>query len=487
MKRILAMAPPIGAGVTLALSMPPWGWWPLAFVSFAWLAVQLKAPAAQTLRSRYWIGFGFGAGWLFPATFWMIDLTPPGYVVQGLIFAVLFGVATLAAPPDRWQWLALPATFTLVEALRWRWPFGGVPLATIPMSQVDSFLGETVRILGPFLLTFLVVLGGMAIAAAIERSWTVAGSMAAIIIALGLLAQIAPDGAASREINIAIVQGGGEQGTRAINTDERLVFERHLEATNLIEGDVDLVLWPEDVVNVNTLLADSPEYGELQDLARQLDAWLIAGIFERIDESTNANASIAFSPEGVEVDRYDKVRLVPFGETVPLRGLIEPLAPDYLPVRDTRPGAGEATLDIEIDGEPVTLGVNISWEVFFEDRARDAIGNGGEILTNPTNGSSYWLTILQTQQVASSKLRAMETGRWVLQAAPTGFSAVVTPDGALVERTAVSETAVIEQTVELRDGQTIATRAGPWPMVLISVVLVGLSWFGHRRLPQPQQ
>lgn len=447
--------------------MPPWGWWPLAFVAFAWFDRHLTR--ATDTRSRYWRGFGFGAGWLFPATFWMIDLTPPGYLVQGLIFSALFGLAGTVAPQSRWRWLVLPGTFTLVEALRWRWPFGGVPLATLPMSQHAGPLGETVRVLGPLLLAFLVVLAGMALAAAAERAVRHAGAMAAVVVAVGLLAQVAPNGSVIRELDIAIVQGGGPQGTRAINTDERVVFERHLAATDLIDGQKDLVLWPEDVVNVTRLLADSPEYGELQELARELNTWLIAGIFERLDPATNANASIAFAPDGSEVDRYDKVRLVPFGEFVPLRSLIEPLAPDYLPARDTRPGDGEATLDIEIDGEPVRLGISISWEVFFEDRARDAIGNGGELLINPTNGSSYWLTILQTQQVASSRLRAMETGRWVLQAAPTGFSAVVNPDGDLIERTAVSEAAAIQQTVELREGLTIATRVGSWPMLAIAL------------------
>lgn len=478
MTRIRAALPPLAAGGLLAFSMPPWGWWPLAFVAFAWLAHQLRG---RERRSAYRVGFGFAAGWLFPATFWMIDLTPPGYIVQGLIFSVLFGLAAAVVPADRWQWLGLPAAFTLIEMLRWRWPFGGVPLATLPMSQHDAPLGETVRILGPFLLAFLVVLGGMAVAAAWQRSWRPAGAMAAVVIIVGLLAQVSPDGSVIRELDIAIVQGGGPQGTRAINTDERVVFERHLAATDLVEGPVDLVLWPEDVVNVRQLLIDTPEYGELQELARELDAWLIAGIFERLNPTTNANASIAFDPDGNEVDRYDKVRLVPFGEFVPLRSLIEPLAPDYLPVRDTRPGDGEATLDIEIDGEPVRMGISISWEVFFEDRARDAIGNGGEILINPTNGSSYWLTILQTQQVASSRLRAMETGRWVLQAAPTGFSAVIDPDGNLLDRTAVSEAAVLQETVELRSGKTIATRVGRWPMLVISLLALGAAWAASRR------
>ena len=70
----------------------------------------------------------------------------------------------------------------------------------------------------------------------------------------------------------------------------------------------------------------------------------------------------------------------------------------------------------------------------------------------------------------------METGRWVLQAAPTGFSAVFTPDGDLVERTAVSEAAVIHQTVELREGRTIATRVGSWPMLVVGVLMLGAAW-----------
>ena len=177
------------------------------------------------------------------------------------------------------------------------------------------------------------------------------------------------------------------------------------------------------------------------------------------------------------MDRYDKVRLVPFGEYVPLRSLIEPLAPDYLPARDMRPGDTPAV----VDSPAGRLGVSISWEIFFEDRARDAIGDGGEVLLNPTNGSSYWLTIVQTQQIASSRLRAMETGRWVAQAAPTGFSAFVDPDGNVHKRTGVSERKVIQSPVELRSGQTLATRAGPWPMIALALAALAAAWLRQTR------
>jgi apolipoprotein N-acyltransferase len=178
------------------------------------------------------------------------------------------------------------------------------------------------------------------------------------------------------------------------------------------------------------------------------------------------------------VDRYDKVRTVPFGEFVPLRPLIEAVAGDSgIPRRDARPGTGPAVVDTPV-GE---LGVVISWEVFFANRARDAIGNGGSVLLNPTNGSSYWLTQVQTQQVASSKLRAVETGRWVLQAAPTGFSALVTPEGEVVERSRISEQRVIQGTIQERRGDTVATMVGPFPLIALSLAAIAGAWFLQRR------
>jgi apolipoprotein N-acyltransferase len=120
--------------------------------------------------------------------------------------------------------------------------------------------------------------------------------------------------------------------------------------------------------------------------------------------------------------------------------------------------------------------VVISWEVFFADRARDAIGNGGEILLNPTNGSSFSGTQVQGQQVASSQLRAIETGRWVVQAAPTGFSAVVAPDGEVLQRTGVSERRVLEDVVERRTGRTWAVRFGDWLPLGVALAALAAGW-----------
>jgi len=131
--------------------------------------------------------------------------------------------------------------------------------------------------------------------------------------------------------------------------------------------------------------------------------------------------------------------------------------------------------------------VAISWEIFFTNRGRDGVLHGGEILLNPTNGSSYWLTEVQSQQVASSRLRAIENDRWVLQAAPTGFSAIVTPDGEVLARTNISERAVLQADVTRRAGETIATRIGPDPIVGASIALVALAWWLATGQPGPRR
>lgn len=464
------------AGLCLAASVPPWGWWPLAFLGIAmWDRLLRNAkPRARIVRSAV-----FAAAWFTPSMLWMVDLTAPGYVIAIVVFSLYVGVAGLAVPgrsSSPWvRWLALPAAFTLAEAARCTFPFGGVPLATTAMGQASAPLGQIARVLCAVGVTFAVAVIGVALSAAWERRHIVAAAALAGVVALWLVAIIAPTGHDIRTINAAVVQGGGPQGTRASETDPRDVFDRHVEATSLVTTPVDLVVWPENVVAVDSLLATTRENAELSAVAKDLNTTLVAGITEVLDSSSFANASIVYLPDGSTGGRYDKVRRVPFGEFVPLRGLIESVAGSNtgIPVRDARAGTEPAIVRTPAGD----LALAISWEIFFTNRGRDGVLHGGQILLNPTNGSSYWLTQVQTQQVASSQLRAIETGRWVLQAAPTGFSAIVNPSGDVLKRTSISEQVVLQQDVMLRSGDTIATVIGPMPVIWLSGILLALSWW----------
>ena len=184
----------------------------------------------------------------------------------------------------------------------------------------------------------------------------------------------------------------------------------------------------------------SDEYSAIAAEASRLDTPFAVGV----TEDPRINSQIMVAADGEIVDQYVKVRRVPFGEYVPLRGILEAVgAPIDRVGRDAEAGTEPAVLDLP-DGTP--LSVVISWEVFFAGRAREGVKLGGEAILNPTNGASYTGTIVQSQQVASSRLRAIENGRWVVQAAPTGFTAIVDADGNVRQRTAVSEQRVLYDT-----------------------------------------
>jgi apolipoprotein N-acyltransferase len=467
----------IGAGALVAFSLPPWGFWPLAVIGIALFAALTRrlSPRAQAVAA--WC---FTLAWFAPGMGWMWHLTAPGYLVAVPLFASLHALAALVAARAAYLVVAAPLAHALAEALRFSTPFGGVPLATLAITHADSPVAAVTRVGGPILLSYVVLQVGFLIPYLwTRRSWRAGSALIATVGAVVVIAWSAPSGVdVGEQITIAAVQGGGPQGTLAINTRARDVVERHLAATQTIpdETALDMVVWPENVIDVDSFY-DSVEREEIAAEAARLGVPFAVGITEDVDATYFTNAQVVVNTDGTLGDRYDKVKRVPFGEFIPLRGLLEALgAPvDRIP-RDALPGDGVANLRIA----DTVVGVAISWEVFFSGRANEGIENGGSLLLNPTNGSSYTGTILQSQQIASSRLRAIETGRWVVQVSPTGFSAFVSPTGEVFDRTGVSEQRVIIREVPLRIGRTLYSRIGD-QTVLILFVAALLTLLAQRR------
>jgi apolipoprotein N-acyltransferase len=492
------------AGALVGFSLPPWGWWPLAFAGATLFEHSLGShPTRRQAAGR---GFAFGLAWMAIGMCWMWFLTAPGYVFTSLLFAGFHAAAAAIAPTGPWRTIGRPAAHTAVEAIRLGFPFGGVPLATLGIAQAGGPLLGVARVGGVIALTWIVFQVGASLAGpapavpALGRR-VVAGrtvgqsngqphgvlALAAIVV-LVVLAAVAPEGRSTgASLRVAAVQGGGEQGTSALDVPSARVTEALLAATATIERDpqLDLVVWPENGIDVDgEAFVDSDEFDLVVAEASRLGVPFAVGVTEDAEFAARprpdgfVNSQVVVTPAGDAVSRYDKVRIVPFGEYVPFRDLLDSLgAPlDQIP-NDAVPGDGPARIELP-DG--VRLGVMISWEVFFGGRGRAGAGGNTGLLLNPTNGASYTGTVLQTQQVASSKLRATETGRWVVQVSPTGFSAFVGPDGGVHQRTGVSERRVITMDVPLRTGTTWYMRLGNWPWGLAAVALLGLAcWRGR--------
>ncbi len=467
----------VAGGLLLASATPPWGLWPGGIAGIALLD---RAIAGAPAWSRFRRGTLCGFALLIPTLSWIASFTVPGYALAFLYYSAALGTACVLVPArSAWRWVALPGTVVLWDATRGRWPFGGVPVSTLAVGHVDGPFVDVIRVGGPLLVGVAVASAGVAVSLAAARRWRPAAVIAAVLAAVVLVsATLAPRAHDLGTLEVGLVQGGGKQGTAVGEVDPAVVFQRHLAASALLPAGLDAVLWPEDVVDVDGSLLDSPEGAQIMALARRLRTTLMVGAVEGDPAGKGfRNAELAFGSDGTYLDRYDKVRRVPFGEYVPLRWLLEPLAGGSLRPEDEKSGADPAILRTPTG----TFGVAISWEVWFADRVRAATRQGGEVLTNPTNGASFHGTIVQTQQLAHSRLRAMENDRWMLQAAPTGFTAVITPDGRVTARSNIGEQRVLVATVQRRGGLTLATRVGDVPAVVLSLAGIGFAWIDSRR------
>ena len=478
-RRLPPLVRSLAAGLLICFALPPWGWWPLAPIGIAlWLA---ELGGRSTSR-RFAVGYMVAVGWFAPSTLWMWKLTAPGYVISVTVFwGLMLGTVSVACPRDRRRLLVLPALIVVFEWFHWHAPFGGVPLSVLALTQGRGPLLPTARLGGALLVGGLVAVLGVAVyLAAWERRWKESAAVVAGVAVLALGGMVVPLGAPVGTERVAAIQGGGPQGTRFSQGDAAAAFNRSMEATRKVQPPVDLVVWPEDTINIDSTFELNAWRADIEREAVRLNAPILVGVVEAVGADQFANYALIVNPDGTLGDRYDKNRRVPFGEYVPFRNLLEPIAGNTLPARDQVPGKGGAT--VESPAGP--LAVAISWEIFFGRRVREGVRGGGQIVVNPTNGSSYWLTQVQTQQLATSALRAVESGRWLVQAAPTGFTAVIGPDGRIRQRTKISEQAVLYADVPRLSATTPAQAFGDLPALLLSLgTLAGVAVFTVRRRP----
>jgi len=461
----------LASGLLVGFALPPWGWWPLAIVGSALFFVITKS--VDNSRQHFALGCAFGIGWLALGMGWMWSLTAPGYILATLLFASFHGLAAVIASRIGSSILSRPIAHTLVEALRFSIPFGGVPLATLPIAISPTRLADIVSIGGPILATWFVLQLAALVVVLINtnESRRVIAVVAMTLIVLQTSGQIiSPVQTANRTLRMALVQGGGPQGVLAINATARDAVDRHLAVTNSLQisDDLDVVVWPENVIDVVDFAA-SREYTEISAQAKRLNADFVIGITEDAGPGRFTNAQIVVQTNGNVTSRYDKVRRVPFGEYVPA-GLRSALSAVGAPVDRIPTDAVQGKYPAVLNLRDTNIAVTISWETFFAGRANSGVEAGGTILINPTNGSSYSGTILQTQQLATNTLRARETGRWTLQVATTGFSAVISPDGKITQRVAIGKAQAIIVEVPLRNGRTLYSHLGDAPFIVALVL-----------------
>jgi apolipoprotein N-acyltransferase len=471
----------VASGLLIAASVPPLGFWPLGIVGLALLVALLRD---RPVRTRALLGFLSGIGLYAVTISWFAEFNAIGAIASMAVEAAFLAGAAAATPPGRGRRAGFVGAVILQDWVRTYIPFGGVPLGGVPLGQAAGPLVAAARIGGQLGLTGVAAAAGVALELLVTTlvrrrgeaaTWKRAALLAvmfSIVIALPLAGALTPSGHPVGTMRVALVQGGGPRGLRAVESDTQRVFDAQVAESAQVQGPVDLIVWPEDVVALTGPLAGSPEEAKVGAVAKAHHAAVLAGVTEDVGSDKFRNAMVEWSPDGSVAGRYDKVHRVPFGEYVPLRSLVEHVVSlDAIP-RDAVPGHGSGALATPAGKVAIT----ISYEVFFPDRARSAVRDGGEVLLVPTNTASYTTTQVSAAEVAALRIRAWSTGRDVAMVAPTGWSAFVSSRGRVLRRSPLEAPAVLEGTLTRRTGRTPYVRWGDLPALVAAAALVGAGW-----------
>jgi apolipoprotein N-acyltransferase len=474
------------AGLAAAAAFPRLNFWPLIFASVAGLS---WAVDGRRSRTGAWLGLLYGAAFFGALLHWTGTYVGavPWLLLAGAEAAVMAGLGAVLPLVQRLPlapaWIG--AAWVLEEAVRDRAPFGGFPWGRLAFSQADSPLRWFAAIGGQPLLSFAVAVLGATLAVAarsvrpLDRRALLA--CAAVLVALPLLggvrAWIGNDGGSSAPLRIALIQGSVPDRGLGFEDRARQVLDNHVRQTMRLAAAVrtgtaaqpDLVLWPENASDVDPF-ADRAARAEIDAAVRAVRAPVLVGaILQGPGPNHRRNAGILWSPTTGPGAVYLKRHPVPFAEYMPLRSLAEKVSSAAkLVTQDMVGGHGNGLLR----GGPVPLGDVICFEVAYDDLVRSSVAAGAQLLVIQTNNATFGHTAETYQQLAMSRLRAVETGRATLQVSTTGVSAVIGPDGGVqAEAARLFSPAVLTATVPARTAQTLATRLGAVP----EYVLAGLA------------
>jgi apolipoprotein N-acyltransferase len=352
--------------------------------------------------------------------------------------------------------LPLALLWTALDHLR-SFLLTGLPWATLGYAQHENpGLLPLASLGGVYALSFVTVLGGVALADGIEARRTgraIPSRAKFAAVAVGLFhavgALMAGDGAASGSaVRIGVAQGNIDQGVKwhAGWMDETLRAYETLTRKAAAEG-AELVVWPETAVP-GALELDEGLALRLRTLARDEGvALVVGGVGIEVDLETGRrdfyDSAFVIDARGEFQARYDKTHLVPFGEYVPLRGLLGQFfgaLASGIASADVSPGDRPRAVEVTLaDGRTIRVGTPVCYELLFPDLVRRFVADGGAVLLGITNDAWYGRTGAPYQFLAMTAMRSAETGVWTARAANTGVSGFVDGTGTLRERTPIFE------------------------------------------------
>ncbi|WP_215451101.1 apolipoprotein N-acyltransferase [Streptomyces sp. ATCC 21386] len=466
------------AGALPVLAFPAPGLWWFAYGALVpWMLIVRTAPTARRALYDGWLG---GCAFMLAMHHWLLpNLHVFTFVIAGLLGALWAPWAWLVrrflagTPSPRRVAAALlvvPSGWLAIELVR-SWQGLGGPWGLLGSSQWQAEPAlRLASVGGVWLISFLLVAVNVAVTVLVAVRRSRAPALAGLVATATATSAVwlwSPRPDVRGEVRIAVVQPGVTDGP-----DKR--FAREEALTRRLAGrDLDLIVWGESSVGHD--LADRPDLSDrIAALARETDTNILVNVdARRSDRPGIYKSSVLVGPDGPTGDRYDKMRLVPFGEYIPMRSLLGwATSVGEAAGEDRRRGTEQVVFD---SGKGLRIGPMVCFESAFPDMSRHLARDGAELLLAQSATSTFQQSWAPEQHASLAALRAAETGRPMAHATLTGVSAVYGPDGGPVGLrlgTDESTTAVYE--VPLASGTTPYVRFGDWPVD--AALLALLAW-----------
>lgn len=472
------------SGLLLAAAFPPIGWWPLAPISAAILALILRG---RTWRAALGHGMLYGLAFCFPL---FEGLRPVGLdawlalsIFEALYFALMaVGLAWVTRLPGWPLWTA--AVWLTEEFVRGRVPFGGFPWGRLAFSQTASPLAGYASLGGAPLISLLTALIGGLLAAVALALWQrrarggglrAVALMVAGVLVLGLAGTLVPRPTDGRQVTVAVVQGNVPRAGLDFLGQREAVLNNHARETHLLASEIrarkaarpDIVIWPENSSDIDPY-QDAQARSVIDAAVRDVGVpVLIGAVIDHGDGEHVENRGIVWDPRTGPGAYYVKRHPLPFGEYIPIfRGLLRKVITRFDMVGEFIKGRRRGSLQLG----PVRVGDVICFEVAYDGLVRDVAD--APLLVVQTNNATFGRTSLPPQQFAMSRLRAIEHGRTMVVASTSGISGIIAPDGKVLDRSGEFTPALQVEHVPLRTSRTLSDHLGAapeWAMALLGL------------------
>jgi len=497
----------LASGVLLALSFPDYTFGFLAFLALAPLLVALvRAKSAWEAFFLGWISLT--TAWLMMVPWVVRVMSHYGglpYFTGVLLFVAmslylgLYG-AIFGAVVKRFRlterflpWLLIPLAWAAIEFAR-TYLLTGFPWNLIAAAIVDyTTFVQIDRAIGPYFLGALVLLPS------VIAAWWITQrppSIARVLVggALGILLLVwwgtglvaskliaRPNGGPT--LTAALLQPNISQEMRWDNANVLQIYQRMIDMTvTAARNGATIVIWPESTVPLSYTQTDFFRES-IENLSREHHIDIVLGSIATDPTKPNRIWNSAFlASGGTTIGHYDKIRLVPFGEYVPLRRVLFFAEKLVHAVGEFEFGTNDHPL-----GGKLRYGPAICYEIVYPQITRTQIRNGADVLVTITNDAWYDGTSAPRQHLWQARLRAIEGDRYVLRAATTGISAFVDPAGQVIESIPMGRDGIIYAKFQPRTSETPYVRFGDWfAWAACGVVLIAMIR-GRRKLETRNQ